>query len=225
MFRCTDSKMPSLAASGFAAQIFLRFAVVLIATTGHLAVNAQKSRGVFLFSLLNSGHTIQHRPTLAASPANVFYGADTLSGIVELTGEEIVFTPQNDTVQRKFILADKKFKGLQYPTGPSKVLFVKRYNSERLFRLLFNASGVKIYDTKRSLDIEPGNIEYNELLLEYEGELYPVVTFWTTSTKRSLIKILNKIFRLSLQPENFKNKEAVMAAVLNYDDRIFSSKN
>lgn len=200
----------------------LPFALFCLLLLAQFNAGAQNAKAHAFFSLVNFGHKTQYQIS-AEEKATVFYAGDTLSGHAELKGNAIFLTLSNDTLQRMLKLADSNFKEMQLYTNGSVVSFVRKGNDAKLFRLLFNDEGLKIYDDVLSSKIETGNINYSELLFEFDGKTYPAASFWTTSTKRSMIKILNNIFRLSLQPDEFKNKEAVMAAVLNYDNRIFPS--
>ncbi|GAA4749278.1 hypothetical protein [Flavisolibacter ginsenosidimutans] len=208
-----------------AAKVFMQFAMSGVILFGCFIADAQKAPANAFFSLVNVGHKTKHQVLYTEGWAMVFYGADTLMGNAECNGNTVLLKHQGDSVQQKFIMADENLKGMQLFIDSSILSFVKMENSTKLHRLLFDAYGLKIYDDVLSSKIDPDNINYSELLFAFNGKTYPAVTFWTTSTKRSMIEILNNIFRLSLQPKDFKNKEAVMAALLSYDHRIFSPKN
>ena len=225
MKKYTSMYLTSVMATGSnMAILVMRFALLAMILLGGFIADAQKAPANAFFSLINVGHKMRHQLLYAEGRATVFYGADTLMGVAEFNGNTVLLKHQGDSVQRKFIVADENLKGVQLFIDGLMVSFMKKENSTKLHRLLFDAYGLKIYDDVLSSKIETGNINYSELLFEFDGKTYPAVTFWTTSTKRSMIKILNNIFRLSLQPDEFKNKEAVMAAVLNYDDRFFPTK-
>lgn len=207
------------------AMLVMRFALLTIILLGGFIADAQKAPANAFFSLINVGHKMRHQLLYTEERATVFYGADTLMGNAEFNGNTVLLKHQGDSVQRKFIVADENLKGVQLFIDGLMVSFMKKENSAKLHRLLFDAYGLKIYDDVLSSKIDPENINYSELLFEFNGRTYPAVTFWTTSTKRSMVEILNNIFRLSLQPKDFKNKEAVMAAIMSYDIRIFPSTN
>lgn len=185
------------AKAGPAPKWLLRFVFVLIPLFGHFEGRTQKSTGTFTFFFMNSGRKIERRPSIPKTAASVFYDTDTLRGLAKLSGKEVVFTPQNDLLQRRYIVTDEKFKGFQFRLAASNVSFVKRENKGKLIRLLFDAYGLKIYDDALLVAMDPANINYSSLLFEYGGKVYPAVTFWTTSTKRHMIKILNGMLGLS----------------------------
>lgn len=218
--------LTSVMATGSNMAMFVkRFALLTMTLLGGFIADAQKAPANALFSLINVGHKTQHQLLYLQGKGTVLYGADTLLGNAEFNGKTVFLKLQGDSVQRKFIVADNKLKEVRLYVDSTTVFFIKKENGTKLQRLLFHAYGLKIYDDVLFSKIDPENINYSELLFEFNGRTYPAVTFWTTSTKRSMVEILNNIFRLSLQPKDFKNKEAVMAAIMSYDIRIFPSTN
>lgn len=184
---------------------------------------SQKSAGYSLFRLLNSGKVKKeiNQPQVRGI-GTIDYKDSTLFGQMLITNADIQLKSENrlfaysnsDTSINKVIIEDN----LQ----AMELVRLKDFDS-KLWRLLKDTLGVRVYDKNISYTKNGSAIDYNSLLFHGNGQYYEAVTFWVTSTKRNIVKILNQLLELNLSPKQFKSKEDVLDRLLSNDKLIYSN--
>jgi hypothetical protein len=61
------------------------------------------------------------------------------------------------------------------------------------------------------------------LIFKADSKIFEAITFWTTSEKRNIVKILNNAWHVNLNPKDFKGKEDLMNRIINNDKSIYST--
>jgi hypothetical protein len=90
-----------------------------------------------------------------------------------------------------------------------------------LWRLVKDTLGIEIYDKSFDLNRSAGSINYYSLLFRKDTLYIPVVTFWVTSTKRSIIRIMNNLLGSRLKPNEFRSKEDYMEQLLQNSKHVW----
>jgi len=130
----------------------------------------------------------------------------------------------NNEIIKTFSVSDSSLQSVVMSNGQQdlKLYRLKGYDN-KLSRLIKDTLGVKIFDKKISFIIDGDNIDYDDLIFQTNSKFIEAVTFWTTSTKRSIVNILNSIWHVNLNPKDFKGKEDLMNRIINNDKSIYST--
>ncbi|MBX2933874.1 MAG: hypothetical protein KF825_06490 [Ferruginibacter sp.] len=186
------------------------FLLTIILTEQGVEVLAQARSNASIFTLINSSRKKNNKfIDFIKGSGRVQYRDSTISG-------ELLFSKGGVQIQQNQIL-----KWFSYKDTLLQKIIVNNYGDNVLFnrlagydnqlwRLVKDTLGISIYDKSYSPDRNTSSIDYNSLLFQQDAMYIPAVTFWTTSTKRSIIKIVNKLLGLNLSPKNFKGKEDLM---------------
>lgn len=148
---------------------------------------------------------------------STFNGKLLVSGtMIQLESQEGIF---------KYNFSDNSLTHILMEHDGQRLGLIRLKNIDnKLWRLLKDTLGVKIYDKNISYKVDGNNIDYNSLLFERNNRFYEAVTFWVTSTKRNVIKIINQLLGLRLNPKSFDSKEDIMNKII-YNDKSIYSKN
>lgn len=187
---------------------------------------AQSNKSTAFFRLINSGKKRKDKFTDAINGSGwLQYRDSIIKGEFLLSNDGFLVVQKidgkwfaySDTLVRKIVINNKKGN-----------LYLNRlvgYDNQ-LRRLLKDTLGIEIYDKSFDLNRSAGSINYYSLLFRKDTLYIPAVTFWVTSTKRSIIQIMNKLLGSNLKPNEFKSKENYMEQLLQNSKHVWGvSKN
>lgn len=187
-------------------------------------VFAQKGSSYSLFQILYSGKKTHSLKKADIQSAGSIYLEDViLNGTIRLQGEGIVFASQG--YQKEFLLSDSAVKKITLVDNSQVLNLVRLTNKDgKLWRLLKDTLGIRVYDKTISFLADGKTIDYESLFFEKGGVYKDAVTFWTTSTKKSIVSILNLFLETNLIPRTFHGKEELMDKFLRGDETVFKSR-
>jgi hypothetical protein len=200
---------------------------IIIAITLFQAIACFSQRNsYFFFYLVNSGrkpmpgHTAI-KDLVISTPlySVVSYNHDTISG--KLTIKKGILSLEAPDGVRTLSFEDSGIHSIRlFQDGVE--LFLKKVNvpgQQKLRRVLLDTLGFTVYDDVFSFSSSVHDVDYDELIFEYDRTIYPVTDFWTTSRKRKMIDILNRIFKSDLKYSEYQGKELLLESILNFSNR------
>jgi len=93
----------------------------------------------------------------------------------------------------------------------------------QLWRIIKDTLGLKIIDKNFTQRVELNSIDYNSLAFCKNNVYKEAFDFWTTSTKKNIVRILNDFLNISLHPKKFNGKEDILERILLNDKSFYSS--
>ncbi len=137
----------------------------------------------------------------------IVYRNDTIHGLIMLYKFELWFqVPINDDYSYFFTysLKDPSLRTIMmYNNADKKPLCFTRLkdNDKRLMRVLHEGK-LNIYDDRIGYIYKPQDIDKNLIVVEYEGVIDDLSSFFTESTKRDLIGYINDAYGIKLIPKD-----------------------
>lgn len=185
---------------------------------------SQRNNSYSFFQLLNSGKKKRQNKQYEIEGIGMLqYKDSTIYGHLLITEAHIQMTNENGLF--KYAYSDASLGNIIMKHNGQFLNMVRLKNFDnKLWRLIKDTLGIRIYDKNISYSIDGNNIDYNSLLFQCNSEFIEAVTFWVTSTKRNMVKIINELLELRLKPQAFKNKEDIMDRLLG-NDKIFTPKD
>lgn len=153
------------------------------------------------------------------------YNDSIIRGDFLLSNIGLQLKQKND--RRRFGFADTLVRKVVIKSDSSS-LYLNRlvYYDNQLWRLVKDTLGIEIYDKSFDLNSSARSINYYSLLFRKDTLYIPAVTFWVTSTKRSIIRIMNKLLGSNQKPNQFRSKENYMEQLLQNSKHVWVvSKN
>lgn len=200
--------------------IFLLLLAFLVITSS--CVYSQRSNSYSFFRLLYSGKKKKQSNQYPVQGFGSVGFKDSISnGNVYMTEVSIRLTENTDTLN--YSNYDTSILFIRIHDGKNRYLSLVRLKDydNKLWRLINDTLGVKVYDKNVSFSQTGNSIDYNSLLFHGNGRYFEAVTFWVTSTKKSIVKILNQLLMLELNPKEFRSKEDLMDRLLSSDKSIY----
>lgn len=191
------------------------FLLAIILTEQGVEVVAQTRSSAAFFRLINSGRKKNNKfIDFIKGSGRLQYQDSIISGELLLSKDGIQV--QQNTKLKWFGHKDTLLRMIIIDNNGDNVHFnrLSGYDNQ-LWRLIKDTLGITIYDKNYSLNRNTFSIDYNSLLFQQDDIYIPAVTFWVTSTKRNIIKIVNRLLALNLSPKNFKSKEDLMNILVN----------
>ena len=181
----------------------------------------------FFFYLVNSGRKSMQGPSaikdlIISTPLQsvVSYNSDTISGKLTLK-KGILYVEALDGLHT-LRFEDSAINSIRlFQDGVE--LFLKKVNvsgQQKLRRVLLDTLGFAVYDDVFTFSRSVQDVDYDELIFEYDKTVYPVTDFWTTSRKRRMIDILNRIFKSNLKYNEYRDKETLLESILSLENRV-----
>ncbi|WP_284653204.1 hypothetical protein [Flavobacterium terrisoli] len=84
---------------------------------------------------------------------------------------------------------------------------------KKLYRLIRTGSKSEVFDNSLYVDENKGYLS-EEVFVKTRDEFINTYSFWGSSTKRNLIKFLNKKMNSNFKPQNFKNAISVIEKIV-----------
>jgi hypothetical protein len=189
-------------------------------------VNAQSKSSAAFYRLVNSGKKNRDKfvDTIYGT-GWLQYRDSIISGDFLLSKIGLQLKQKND--RRRFGFVDTLVRKVVIKSDSSS-LYLNRlvYYDNQLWRLVKDTLGIEIYDKSLDLNSSAHSINYNSLLFRKDTLYIPAVTFWVTSTKRSIILIMNNLLGNTLKPNEFRSKEDYMEQLLQNSKHVWGiSKN
>ena len=198
--------------------------IVIILFQGVVCFSQQNS--YFFFYLVNSGR----KPTPKHGAVKDIVIDSPMLCVLNYNNEEIT---GKFTIKKAILHIDAPDKVRDLHFGDTAIrsirifhegalLFLKMINTPRgqqLRRVLQDTLGFAVYDDVFSFSRSVDNVDYDELIFEYDGKSYVVTDFWTTSRKRKMIDILNHIFKSDLKYNEYRSKESLLESILKLENR------
>lgn len=124
--------------------------------------------------------------------------------------------------RRRFGFADTLMRKVVVKSNSSS-LYLNRlvHYDNQLWRLVKDTLGIEIYDKSIDLNSSTRSINYYSLLFRKDTLYIPAVTFWVTSTKRSIIRVMNNLLGNTLKPNEFRSKEDYMEQLLQNSKHVW----
>lgn len=187
-----------------------------------ISLHAQKSRSYSFFQLLNAGKSKKPAKQFGAEGAgNLVYQDSLLYGRVLITEKEIVLINVSKPIAYNY--DDSKVSSIYIGNSKGGISLVRLNDVDnRLWRLIKDTLGIKMYDKNISYPVDGSNIDYASLIFRSNNRTYEAETFWVTSTKRNILKIVNNMLGLKLNPKEFKGKDDLMNQIINNDRKVYS---
>jgi len=176
-----------------------------------LIYSGKKNRDKFVDTIYGTGW-LQYRDSI-------------ISGDFLLSNTGLQLRQKND--RRRFGFADTLVRKVVIKSDSSS-LYLNRlvYYDNQLWRLVKDTLGIEIYDKSFDLNSSTHSINYYSLLFRKDTLYIPAVTFWVTSTKRSIIRIMNNLLGNTLKSNGFRSKEDYMEQLLQNSKYVWDvSKN
>lgn len=183
---------------------------------------AQSNKSAAFFRVINSGKKGKDKLTDAINGTGwLQYRDSIIKGEFLLSNDGFVVVQKidgkwfayGDTLVRKMVINNNK--------GNLYLNRLVRYDNQ-LWRLLKDTLGIEIYDKSFDLNRSVRAINYNSLLFRKDSLYIPAVTFWVTSTKRSIIRIINNLMGNRVKPNMFRSKEVLMEQLLQNSKNVWS---
>lgn len=189
-------------------------------------VIAQSKSSAAFYRLVNSGKKNRDKfvDTIYGT-GWLQYRDSIISGDFLLSKIGLQLKQKND--RRRFGFVDTLVRKVVIKSDSSS-LYLNRlvYYDNQLWRLVKDTLGIEIYDKSLDLNSSAHSINYNSLLFRKDTLYIPAVTFWVTSTKRSIILIMNNLLGNTLKPNEFRSKEDYMEQLLQNSKHVWGiSKN
>lgn len=187
-----------------------------------ISLHAQKSSSYSFFQLLNTGKS--KKPAKQSETegfGSLVYRDSLLHGRVSITEKTIALISNSKTTAYSYDDAKLNRIYMENTKGRLNIVRLKDVDN-RLWRLIKDTLGVKVYDKNISHPADGNNIDYTSLIFCSNDRTYEAEGFWVTSTKRSIVKIINHLLGLELNPKEFKGKEDLMNQLINNDMKIYS---
>lgn len=148
------------------------------------------------------------------------YKDSIIRGDLLLSNIGLQLKQKND--RRRFGFADTLVRKVVIKSDSSS-LYLNRlmYYDNQLWRLVKDTLGIEIYDKSFDLNSSANSINYYSLLFRKDTLYIPAVTFWVTSTKRSIIRIMNNLLGNTLKPNEFRSKEDYMEQLLQNSKHVW----
>ncbi|MBN8665855.1 MAG: hypothetical protein J0M30_00035 [Chitinophagales bacterium] len=183
---------------------------------------SQRSNSYSFFQLLNSGKKKKDAKRFEIVGSGNFIYKDTIfQGQLSITEKSVQLNNEKGTFE--YAYSDTFLSRITIGNIHQSITLVRlKYFDNMLWRLIKDTLGIKIYDKNISYAISGNNIDYNSLIFQDSAQTYEAVTFWVTSTKRSIVKIINHLLGLELIPREFKGKEDLMNRLINNDRNVYS---
>jgi hypothetical protein len=149
------------------------------------------------------------------------YKDSIISGDFLLSNSGLQLKQKND--RRGFGFLDTLVRKVVIKSDSSS-LYLNRlvYHDNQLWRLVKDTLGIEIYDKSFDLNSSAHSINYYSLLFRKDTLYIPAVTFWVTSTKRSIIRIMNSLLGSRLKPNEFRSKEDYMEQLLQNSKHVWN---
>lgn len=185
----------------------------------------------FFFYLVNSGrkpvsgHSAIKDLTITTPLQSVVnFNNDTIWGKLTIKKGELHVEAPNESHTLRF--EDSGINSIRF-FHDGVELFLRKINvsgEQKLRRVLLDTLGFAVYDDVFSFSKSVNDVDYDELIFEYDRTIYTVTDFWTTSRKRKMIDILNRIFKSDLKYSEYRDKESLLESILNLKNRVFNKQ-
>lgn len=152
------------------------------------------------------------------------YKDSIIRGDFLLSNNGLQLKQKND--RRRFGFADTLVRKVVVKSNSRSLYLNRLVYDNHLWRLVKDTLGIEIYDKSFDLNSSAHSINYYSLLFRKDTLYIPAVTFWVTSTKRSIIRIMNNLLGNTLKPNEFRSKEDYMEQLLQNSKHVWNvSKN
>ncbi|MBS4043687.1 MAG: hypothetical protein KGZ59_07705 [Chitinophagaceae bacterium] len=207
--------------SAFSSQYILLSILVLLLFTSSDSYS-QRNNSHSFFQLLNSGKKKkQSKQYEIEGTGRLEYKDSLIYGQLLITEADIQMKNENGLL--KYAYSDTSLGHIIMKHNGQFLNLVRLKDFDnKLWRLIKDTLGIRIYDKNISYSIDGSNIDYNSLLFQRNSEFIEAVTFWVTSTKRNIVKIINQLLELDLKPIDFKGKEDIMNRIIYNDKTVYS---
>lgn len=189
------------------------------------AISQSKSSAVF-YRLVYSGKKNRDKVVDTISGTGwLQYKDSIIRGDFLLSNIGLQLKQKND--RRRFGFSDSSVRKVVIRINSSSLCLNRLvdYDSQ-LWRLVKDTLGIEIYDKSFDLNRSARSINYYSLLFRKDTLFIPAVTFWVTSTKRSIIRIMNSLLGSKLNAHEFRSKEDYMEQLLQNSKHVWDvSKN
>ncbi len=142
------------------------------------------------------------------------YNGDTMKGYFQTSKFDILFQkPINDHYAYYFVYQknDPILNALAfYNYKDKKPLYLKKLeNPRKLFRVIHQGK-LNIYDDRPFFIYKTHDIDKNNIVVEYNGEIDHITSFLPVFTKSDLIGYINEIYGLHLVPKELSWQELLI---------------
>lgn len=174
------------------------------------------------FQLLYSGKKKRDAKRVEiVGSGNLIYKDSTFQGHISITEKSVQLN--NGKGSLEYAYSDSFLSRITIGNIHQSITLVRlKYFDNMLWRLIKDTLGMRIYDKNISYTINGNNIDYSSLLFQDSTQTYEAVSFWVTSTKRSIVKIMNHLLDLKLTPKEFRGKEDLMNQIINNNRNVYS---
>lgn len=188
------------------------FTLVFVAFS--IAGFAQSKSAYSFFQIVNSGKTKRVlKEVNVEGTGQIDLNGQALSGSIVVRSQTIYLSSQTGLL--KFGTADTSIKKLTLTDGNNSLQLVRlSQRDNKLWRLLKDTLGMKVYDKNIAYPLSGATVDYETLLFEKNGVFKEAFTFWTTSTKRNIVAIVSTFLGIDLKPGDFRGKEDFMEQLL-----------
>ena len=187
-----------------------------------ISLHAQKSSSYSFFQLLNTGKSKKPTKQFETEGAGSLVYRDTLlHGRVSISERTSVLVSNSETTAYSYY--DAKLNRIYMENTKGRINLVRLKDVDnKLWRLIKDTLGMRVYDKNISYLADGNNIDYTSLIFRSNDRTYEAESFWVTSTKRNIVKIINHLLGLEINPKGFKGKEDLMNQIINNDMKIYS---
>lgn len=188
------------------------FTLVFVAFS--IAGFAQSKSGYSFFQIVNSGKTKRGlKEVNIKGTGQIDLNGQALSGSIAIRSQTIYLSSQTGLLE--FSTDDTSIKKLTLFNGKNSLQLVRlSQRDNKLWRLLKDTLGMKVYDKNIAYPLSEATVDYETLLFEKNGVFKEAFTFWTTSTKKNVITIVSTFLGIDLKPGDFMGKEDFMKQFL-----------
>lgn len=175
---------------------------------------AQSNSAYSFFQIVNSGKTkrVIKEVTLEGT-GQIDVNGQAISGSMAIRSQTIYLSSQTGLLE--FSTDDTSIKTLTLSNGNNSLQLVRLSKRDnKLWRLLKDTLGMKVYDKNIAYPLSGATVDYETLLFEKNGVFKKAFTFWTTSTKRNIVAIVSTFLGVDLKPGDFRGKEDFMKKFL-----------
>lgn len=180
---------------------------------------AQTANSVYIFRLLNSGKA-KKVARIFEGDGSIGYNNSKFNGRILIEENTILLTTESNVME--FKTTDT---AIQYLTIQQNEKIINLFRlggfDNQLWRLLKDTLGVQVFDKDIYKVASSDNIDYSSLLFQKGTAYAEAETFWTTSTKKNIVRIINQLFLAKLKPVNFKGKEDLMKKIIIGDKSVY----
>lgn len=187
---------------------------------------AQGNRGLPIFMRYPSGRILRQQPKKfdVHGIGRLIYRDSTLTGQLSVKNDSIEIKNERGAIN-KYAYSDTAIQSLMVKVNDLTLTLVRiKEFKNKLFRLIKDTLGMKVYDKNITYTINSNTIDYSYLLFQKDMKYMEAETFWTTSTKKNIIRILNQLLGLNLNPKKFKGKEDVLDKLLKGEEGVYSKR-